>query len=53
VNWDPRAGLLRRTRHIVVETSVPAGGPVARPVRSRLEQDVRLERVSPGRTDCR
>jgi hypothetical protein len=53
VNWDLRAGLLRRTRHIVVETSVPAGGPVVRPVRSRLEQDVRLERVRPARADCR
>jgi hypothetical protein len=46
VAWDPTAGLLRRTRHIVVETSVPAGGPLRAPLRSRLEQDVVLERVS-------
>jgi hypothetical protein len=49
VDWDATAGLLRRTRHIVVETSVPAGGPLRAPLRSRLEQDVVLERVShPG-----
>ena len=29
VEWDPRAGLLRRVRHLVVETTVPAGGPVS------------------------
>jgi hypothetical protein len=45
VDWDAAAGLLRRTRHIVVETSVPAGGPLRVPLRSRLEQDVVLEQV--------
>jgi hypothetical protein len=45
VDWDAAAGLLRRTRHIVVETSVPAGGPLRAPLRSRLEQDVVVERV--------
>jgi len=45
VVWDPTVGILRRTRHIVVETSVPAGGPLRAPLRSRLEQDVVLERV--------
>jgi hypothetical protein len=48
VDWDATAGLLRRTRHIVVETSVPAGGPLRAPLRSRLEQDDVLERVGPG-----
>ena len=52
VEWDARAGLLRRTRHLVVETSVPAGGPVARPVRTRLEQDVLLRRA-PSSAGCR
>jgi hypothetical protein len=47
VDWTPTAGLLRRTRHIVVETSVPAGGPLRAPLRSRLEQDVVLEQVAP------
>jgi hypothetical protein len=45
VDWDAAGGLLRRTRHIVVETSVPAGGPLRAPLRSRLEQDVVLEQV--------
>jgi hypothetical protein len=44
LDWDPKAGLLRRVRHIVVETSVPAGGRVRQPLRSRLEQDVRVSR---------
>jgi len=48
VDWDAAAGLLRRTRHIVVETSVPAGGPLRAPLRSRLAQDVVLERVVPA-----
>jgi hypothetical protein len=48
VDWSPAAGFLRRARHIVVETSVPAGGPLKQPLRSRLEQDVTLERVGEG-----
>jgi hypothetical protein len=39
VDWDQQRGLLRRRRHIVIETSVPAGGPVMLPFRSRLEQE--------------
>jgi hypothetical protein len=46
LDWDPKRGLLRRVRHIVVETSVPAAGPVRQPLRSRLEQDVRVSRVA-------
>lgn len=45
VDWSPRVGLLRRVRHIAVETSVPAGGPVRQALRSRLEQNVSLVRV--------
>jgi hypothetical protein len=48
VDWDATVGLLRRTRHIVVETSVQAGGPLRAPLRSRLEQDVVVERVGPA-----
>jgi hypothetical protein len=51
VAWDPAAGFLRRTRRIVVETSVPAGGPVRAPLRSRLEQDVVVERIAWPRTE--
>lgn len=39
VDWDSERGLLRRTRRLVIETSVPAGGPLKLPFRSRLEQD--------------
>jgi hypothetical protein len=46
VAWDPTVGFLRRTRHIVVETSVPARGPVRAPLRSRLEQDIVLDRLA-------
>ncbi|HEX6617883.1 MAG TPA: hypothetical protein VF046_16380 [Gemmatimonadales bacterium] len=42
--WDPARGLLRRERHIIVETNVPAGGPLKEPLRSRLEQTVVVER---------
>ena len=44
VDWDPERGLLRRSRHIVIETSVPAGGPLKLPFRSRLEQEGELVR---------
>jgi hypothetical protein len=46
VDWEARAGLLRRVRHLVVETSVPAGRRVPQPVRTRLEEEVRLHRMS-------
>ncbi len=48
VAWDAGRGLLRRVRRIVVETAVPAGGVVRLPLRSRLEQEVVLERLG----DC-
>jgi hypothetical protein len=43
--WHPRRGLVRRDRTIVVATDIPAGGAVGRPVRSRVEQRVVIERV--------
>jgi len=46
--WDARSGLLRRERHITVETYVPAEPRVRRPVRSKVEQQVTLERLSGG-----
>jgi hypothetical protein len=51
VDWVPGEGLVRRDRHIVVETTVPAGGPLRQPLRSRLEQDVVLVRVR-GDVNC-
>jgi hypothetical protein len=54
--WHPVLGLLRRERNIVVETTVPAGGPVRQAIRSRIQQNIRLARdlSSPGgrRADC-
>jgi hypothetical protein len=38
--WHPRLGLLRRERLIVIETTVPPGRSVRRPVRSRIEQRI-------------
>jgi hypothetical protein len=43
--WDPRDGLVSRSRKIVVETLIPAAGRVRRPVRSRLTQTIRLIRL--------
>jgi hypothetical protein len=48
IDWDPAQGFARRDRHIVVETSVPAGGPLRQPLRSRLEQDITVVRVGCG-----
>ncbi len=46
IAWHPRWGLARRDRTIVVETTIPDGAAVGRPVRSRLEQRVVLERIA-------
>jgi hypothetical protein len=43
--WHPRHGLVRRDRTIVVETSIPGGGTVGHPVRSRVEQRIVIERI--------
>jgi hypothetical protein len=48
LTWDPADGLLRRVRTIVIETSISAGGRIRQPVRSRVEQQVELTRLSPG-----
>jgi hypothetical protein len=44
LDWELERGLMRRTRHIVIETSVPAGGPLKLPLRSRMEQQAELVR---------
>ena len=46
--WHPRDGLLRRDRHIIVETYVPAEARVRRPVKARIEQRVVLDRIGQG-----
>jgi hypothetical protein len=50
--WDPARGLLRRTRETVIEASIPAGGRIRTPVRSRVVQRAEFLRV--GSSDsCR
>ena len=46
IDWVPETGMLRRERHIVVETAIPPAGPVRRPVRSRLEQYISISRLT-------
>ncbi|HTK43307.1 MAG TPA: hypothetical protein VL287_17110 [Gemmatimonadales bacterium] len=43
--WHIRGGLLRRQRHITIETEIPPEPRVQRPVRARVEQNVLLERL--------
>jgi hypothetical protein len=42
--WHPTLGLIRRERNIVVETTVPPGGPVRHAIRSRIQQHIRVTR---------
>jgi hypothetical protein len=42
--WHPSVGLVRRERHITIETTVPARGVVQQAVRSRIEQRITLTR---------
>jgi hypothetical protein len=51
VYWSPASGLVRRLRDITIEATVPSGGRVRQPVRSRVEQQVELTRL-PGRRPC-
>ena len=51
VYWSPAVGLVRRVRRITVEATVPSGGRVRLPARSRVEQQVELTRL-PSRQPC-
>jgi hypothetical protein len=42
--WHPSVGLVRRERHITIETTVPARGVVQQTVRARIEQRITLTR---------
>jgi hypothetical protein len=42
--WHPLLGLVSRDRRIVIETAVPAGPTIRQPVRSRIEQRIRVIR---------
>jgi hypothetical protein len=48
VLWDPALGLVTRRREIQVEISIPAGGRIRAPVRSRIVQHVTLTRLAPA-----
>ncbi len=50
--WHPQAGLLRRERRIVVETTVPPSRTVRQAVRSKVEQQITLARLAPA-SGCR
>jgi hypothetical protein len=51
IYWSPTSGLVRRLRVIAIEATVPSGGRVRQPVRSRVEQRVELTRL-PSRRPC-
>jgi hypothetical protein len=46
IDWSPEVGLLRREREIVVETAIPPAGQIRQPVRSRLDQHIRIARLT-------
>jgi hypothetical protein len=50
--WSPTSGLVRRTRDITIEATIPSGGRIRQPVRSRVVQHVELTRL-PSRPACR
>jgi hypothetical protein len=52
IYWAPATGLVRRLRTITVDATVPSGGRVRQPVRTRIEQRVELTRL-PDRRPCR
>jgi hypothetical protein len=52
IYWSPASGLVRRLRAITIEATVPSGGRVRQPVRSRVEQRVELTRL-PAARPCR
>jgi hypothetical protein len=51
VYWSPASGLVRRLRAITVEATVPSGGRVRQPVRSRVQQRIELTRL-PAHRPC-
>ena len=51
IYWSLASGLIRRTRDITVEASIPSGGRIRQPVRSRVLQHVELTRL-PSQQSC-
>ncbi|MGH7580680.1 MAG: hypothetical protein ACREM9_10945, partial [Gemmatimonadales bacterium] len=52
VFWSPSSGLIRRTRDITIEATIPSGGRIRQPVRSRVIQHVELTRL-PAQPSCK
>jgi hypothetical protein len=52
IYWSLSSGLVRRTRDITIEATIPSGGRIRQPVRSRVVQRVELTRLPPQRS-CR
>jgi len=50
--WSPTTGLVRRTRDITTEATIPSGGRIRQPVRSRVVQHVELTRL-PSQPACK
>ncbi len=50
--WSPTSGLVRRARDITVEATIPSGGRIRLPVRSRVVQRVQLTRL-PSEPACK
>jgi hypothetical protein len=46
--WAPDVGLVRWERNITVDVEVPAGAVVQQPFRTRIQQQVTVERVAAG-----
>ncbi|HEU5040710.1 MAG TPA: hypothetical protein VFT84_07820 [Gemmatimonadales bacterium] len=52
LTWSPSGGLMRVERETVIDASIPAGGRIRTPVRSRVVQRAQLVRLPPS-PSCR
>ena len=52
IYWSPSSGLVRRTRDIAIEATIPSGGRIRQPVRSRVTQRIELTRL-PSTPGCK
>jgi hypothetical protein len=50
--WSPSTGLVRRTRDLTTEATIPSGGRIRQSVRSRVVQHVELTRL-PSQPACK
>jgi hypothetical protein len=52
VVWDSDAGLVRRERHLTIETEIRPGGPVRQALRSLVQQTITLYRLPAAAARC-